>query len=215
MKKQNPSIVIADDHPLLLKGMFEELTNNGYNVMGKANNGSDALQLILNLQPDIAFLDIDMPLLTGLQVVKMAKEKGVITKFIILSFHKEEEYISQSKTLQIDGYMLKENTFEELEYCIEVVLEGKQYFSSSFDDKKLESSSHLLKKLKNLSASEITILKLVAKSHSNQEISNTLAVSERTIEKHRSNIIKKLDLIKENNSLTNWALSNKDIILNF
>lgn len=213
MREFNPTIIIADDHPLLLKGIYNELTDNGYNVIGQANNGSDALQLILNNQPDIAFLDIDMPLLTGLEVVKMAKEKEVNTKFIILSFHKDEGYITQSKTLQIDGYLLKENSFEELEKCIKMIMEGKQYFSSSFNDDTLNNSSFFRKKIKNLSSSEITILKLVAKAQSNQEISKTLFVSERTIEKHRSNIIKKLDLAKENNSLTNWALINKETIL--
>lgn len=213
MKEINPTIIIADDHPLLLKGIYNELTHNGYNVIGQANNGSEALQLILNNNPDVAFLDIDMPLLTGLEVVKMAKEKEVKTKFIILSFHKDEGYITQSKTLQIDGYLLKENTFEELEKCIKAVLNDKQYFSSSFNDNLMDNSSVLRKKIKNLSSSEITILKLIAKAQSNIEISTTLFVSERTIEKHRSNIIKKLDLEKKNNSLTNWALLNKETIL--
>ena len=206
MKYLQPTIVIADDHPLLLKGMFDELTFNGYNVIGKATNGSEALQLILDKTPDIAFLDIDMPFLSGLEVIKRAKDKNVKTKFIVLSFHKDQEYVTQSKTLQIDGYMLKENSFEELERCIKAVMAGNQYFSSSF-------VNQFIKRLKNLSASEIIILKLVAKAQSNQEISKILFVSERTIEKHRSNIIKKLDLAKENNSLTNWALTNKETIL--
>lgn len=213
MKYLQPTIVIADDHPLLLKGMFDELTFNGYNVIGKATNGSEALQLILDKTPDIAFLDIDMPFLSGLEVIKRAKDKNVKTKFIVLSFHKDQEYVTQSKTLQIDGYMLKENSFEELERCIKAVIAGNQYFSSSFENQFIEGASQLIKRLKNLSASEIIILKLVAKAQSNQEISKILFVSERTIEKHRSNIIKKLDLAKENNSLTNWALTNKETIL--
>ena len=106
-----------------------------------------------------------------------------------------------------------ENSFEELERCIKAVIAGNQYFSSSFENQFIEGASQLIKRLKNLSASEIIILKLVAKAQSNQEISKILFVSERTIEKHRSNIIKKLDLAKENNSLTNWALTNKETIL--
>ena len=77
------SIVIADDHPMLLSGLHEELTRNGYNVVGQANNGNKALSLILQLEPDIALLDIDMPMMTGLEVIKAAKEKNTETKFII------------------------------------------------------------------------------------------------------------------------------------
>ncbi|MGC4039382.1 MAG: response regulator transcription factor [Flavobacterium sp.] len=213
MNPKKATLIIADDHPLLLKGMYDEFMQNGYNIIGQATNGPDALQLILDHQPDIAFLDIDMPVLTGLEVVKMAKNKDSKTKFIILSFHKHEGYITQSKTLQIDGYLLKENSFEELERSIEVVMSGKQYFSSSFNNLMIENGLSFKNKIKVLSPSEITILKLIAKLQSNQEISKTLFVSERTIEKHRSNIIKKLDLPKGNNSLTNWVLTNKEIIL--
>ena len=132
MTPKSASLIVADDHPMLLKGLYEELSGNGYNVIGRATNGMEALELILKQQPAVALLDIDMPLLTGFEVIKMAKDKGVSTKFIVLSFHKETEYIAQAKALQINGYLLKEDSFFDIERCLNAVLSGQQYFSSSF-----------------------------------------------------------------------------------
>ncbi|WP_353780236.1 response regulator [Winogradskyella sp. 3972H.M.0a.05] len=213
MVKKDITIITADDHPMLLKGLNDELITNGYNILGQANNGIQALELILKLQPKIALLDIDMPILTGFEVIKMAREKGSKTKFIILSFHKESYYIVQAKTFQIDGYLLKEDTFFEIERCINEVLKGNVYFSKSIEDQPLNMASEELKRLSLLTLSEIKILKFIAKEVSNQEIAETLSLSIRTIEKHRSNIIEKLGLKKENNTLTNWALVNRTIIL--
>lgn len=212
LDKKNISIIIADDHPMVLKGLFDELIANNYNVIGQAGNGMQALELILTHQPAIAMLDIDMPILTGFDVIKMAKEKEVDTKFIILSFHKENEYISQAKALQINGYLLKEDSFAEIERCIENVMNGKTCFSSSFESETLQTVSEELKKIKNLTSSEKTILKLVAKNMSNQEIAEALFISPRTVEKHRSNILAKLEIGNANNALSSWALMNKNTI---
>ena len=206
------TIVIADDHPMLLSGLNEELTRNGYNVIGQANNGAKALDLILKLQPDIALLDIDMPLMTGLEVIKSAKEKNSETKFVILSFHREPEYVVQAKALQIDGYLLKEDSFVEIDSCMETVLNGREYFSNSFDTASLDSASEEMTKLKTLTPSEVTILKLIASQKNTVEIAEELFVSTRTVEKHRSNIINKLLLEKGTNTLTNWALLNRVLI---
>jgi DNA-binding NarL/FixJ family response regulator len=213
MYKKDVSVVIADDHPMLLKGLLDELSLNDYNVVGTAANGMEALEQILRMTPVLALLDIDMPLLTGFEVVKMAREKGSDTKFIMLSFHKETEYISQAKALQIDGYMLKEDSFSEIEKCMSSVLKNESYFSSSFETKVLENASDEIKKLKQLTPSEITILKLIAQQSSNIEIAKNLSVSIRTVEKHRSNIIAKLNLGNAANSLSSWAVTNKNIII--
>ncbi|MBT0606918.1 response regulator [Aequorivita echinoideorum] len=210
--KNSITLIIADDHPLLLKGLYEEFTRNNYNVLGQGKNGTEALQLILAHEPDIAFLDIDMPYLTGFEVIKTAKEKGVKTKFIVLSFHKEQEYISQAKALQINGYLLKEDSFFEIERCMENVLKGEYCFSRSFEADLLKSASDDIKNLQLLTPSESTILKMVSQNKSSHEIAEALFISIRTVEKHRSNIINKLKLDPNNNTLTSWALSNKAVI---
>ena len=211
--KNTISIVIADDHPMLLKGLGDELTKNNYTVLGKAINGIQALEMVLQHQPDIALLDIDMPMLNGFDVVKMAREKGAKTKFVMLSFHKESDYVAQAKSLQIDGYMLKEDSFEHIEDCITRVLDGEVCFSSSFNELAIKNADNELGKLNQLTASELTILKKIAHQISTLSIADELGVSSRTIEKHRSNIIEKLLLKNTTNSLTNWAISNKAIIL--
>lgn len=213
MYKKDIHIVIADDHPMLLKGLYEELINNSYKVVGQAKNGNQALSLILLHKPDIALLDIDMPDLSGFEVIKAAKKKGSNTKFIILSFHKEKDYITKAKSLQINGYLLKEDSFFEIEQCIKEVLDNKQYFSRSFNKSNLINASLEIQKLQLLTPSEITILKLIAQQNSTSQIAETLYVSSRTVEKHRSNIILKLELESGPNSLSHWALINKLIIL--
>ena len=207
------TIVIADDHPMILKGLFEELTSNGYNVVGQGTNGIEALDLILKLSPTLVILDIDMPFLRGLEVVKTAKEKNSKTKFIIQSFHKEADYLLQAKALQVKGYLLKEDSFDEIERCIKAVLKNESYFSASFENYFLQNTNKELNQLKLLTSSEITILKQIAQQTSTKMIADDIGVSYRTIEKHRSNIINKLNLKNESNSLTSWAILNRNTIL--
>ena len=212
IEKKNISIVIADDHPMILKGIYDELTANSYNVVGQAINGMQALELILTKKPTIALLDIDMPVLTGFEVIKMAKEKEVETKFIVLSFHKEKDYISQAKALQINGYLLKEDSFYDIERCIQNVLNGEICFSKSFESSSLLSVSEELKKIKRLTSSEKTILKMIAQQMLTNEIAETLFISPRTVEKHRSNILAKLEIGNSSNALSNWSLIHKNTI---
>lgn len=214
MIKKSTSIVIADDHPMLLKGLFEELTENGYNVIGKAENGLTALEFVLKLKPTLAILDLDMPLLSGFEVIKIAKDKKVATEFIIQTYHKEASYISQAKTLQIKGYLLKEDSFLEIEKCMKAVINNCEYFSSSIQHTSIEKVSHELQKLRLLSASEIVILKQISNQVSTNDIAEILCVSVRTIEKHRSNIIAKLELKTKVNSLSNWSFINEKTIKN-
>lgn len=212
IEKKNISIVIADDHPMILKGLHDELVAYEYNVVGQAVNGMQALELILTKQPTLALLDIDMPLLTGFEVIKMAKEKQIDTKFIVLSFHKERDYISQAKALQINGYLLKEDSFTEIEDCIQCVLNNEVYFSRAFEPASLESVSEDLRRIKHLTSSEKTVLKLVSQQMSSILIAEALFISTRTVEKHRSNIITKLELENTNNALTNWAYIHRNVI---
>lgn len=210
---KKPTIVIADDHPMLLKGLGDELLANGYTVLGQAENGMQALQHIIEHQPDVALLDIDMPDLTGFEVIKMAKVKAEKTKFVVLSFHKESEYVAQARTLNIDGYLLKEDCFNDIELCIQSVVNDKVFFSKSFQDEALLDADATLKKLNLLTPSERHVIKMVANSLSTQDIADELNISPRTIEKHRSNIIDKLNLDKISNTLAHWAIANKNLIL--
>ncbi|PWH85156.1 response regulator transcription factor [Brumimicrobium oceani] len=207
-----PRIVIADDHPLLLEGLYNHLIKLGYTNLSKAVDGSEALRLIQEEQADIAILDIEMPFMDGLSVAKHCQEQDSTTKFIILSYHKEPEFIVQAKSLNIAGYILKEDVLSEIANCIRTIIDGEQYYSKVFkilEEGKVKTSLNLLE---NLSPSELKILKLIAQSYSTRDISKQLFISERTVEKHRSNIIIKLNLKGKTNSLFAWAIKNKGVI---
>lgn len=211
--KKSPTILVADDHPLLLKGLVEELETKAYQVIGQAKNGSNALSMIIENEPDIAILDVEMPLLSGIEVIQKVKENQEVTKFIILTSHKENGIIIQAKNLHISGYLLKDEPFEELENCIQAVIRGEMYFSKTFSEVLEEKVNPQLKKIKYLTPSERTILRMIAQDNSSKKIAQKLSISIRTVEKHRSNIINKLDLSFSEDSLSSWVKDNKELIL--
>ncbi|GAB5400966.1 MAG: response regulator transcription factor [Aureisphaera sp.] len=211
-KKEDISIVLADDHPLLLKGLYEELTEHNYNVIGQASDGVKAIELILTHKPKLALLDIEMPMLNAFEIFKIVQGKRSDTKFILLSYHKEKEIVQRAKALKIPAYLLKEDSFFTIEACIKAVMENKTFYSPSLSSELLDHSEHGLKLLNRLTASEFSILKRISQNQSSKAIAAEIGVSVRTIDKHRANIINKLGLAKGTNSLSIWAVMNKDII---
>tara|TARA_R110000772_G_scaffold234734_1_gene346329 strand:+ start:149 stop:793 length:645 start_codon:yes stop_codon:yes gene_type:complete len=205
-------ILIADDHPMLLKGLSDELKSFNYTVLEGASNGAHALDLIIELQPDIALLDIEMPLLSGFEVIKKCKEKNCKTKFILLTSHKEKAFVLRAKKLEIHGYLLKDEPFSEINKCIQAVAKGEYYFSNIFENVFTTEISPQLEKIKFLSPSERTIVRLVAQEKSSKEIADLLSISFRTVQKHRTNIISKLDLPASTDALSVWTQENKEII---
>lgn len=208
-------ILIADDHPILLKGLEDQLIAYNYKIVGKASNGADALNQIIQKEPDVAILDIEMPLLSGFEVIKKSKEKNVKTKFIILTSYKEKRFILKAKELNIFGYLLKDENASQLDICIQKVLKEEPYFSKTFNLVFEEEISPEIEKIKFLSPSERTIIRLIAQEKSSKEIAEILTISSRTVEKHRANIIKKLALSKTSDTLSSWVLENKELILTF
>ena len=206
---KSKSIVIADDHPLLLKGLTDFLVEKGYNFVGGGTNGREAFNLINKLRPDIAILDIQMPYMSGIEIAKKCNSIGMDTKIVLITFHKEKELYEQAKDLNIFGYILKEFALEEIENCIHTVSQGIPYFSPKIKDL-LGSNSLEDDSLSVLTPSEKKILKLIAKDKTNKEIASLLFISYRTVEKHRSNIITKLKLEQKTNSLLIWAKEHQD-----
>ena len=207
------TLVVADDHPLLLSGLVGQLKDYNYTILATAENGAKALNRIMELKPEIAILDEEMPMLTGFEVIQKCKEQQVETKFIILTSHKEKAFIYKAKKLNISGYIIKDEPFSEIHNCIQSVSKGTPYFSSNFNSVLENEVMPQLQKMKLLSPSERTIVRLVGQGKSSKEISELLSLSPRTIEKHRSNIIAKLNLIAEKDILTIWAKENLDFIL--
>lgn len=210
MKSQ--TIITADDHPLLLKGLNDFLQEKKYNIIASGINGKEAYNLIVKLKPDIAILDIQMPYMTGLEVAKECKKNKIPTKIILITFHKEKVLFQKASELNIFGYILKEFAIEEIETCIKSVTEGVPYFSPRIKDL-LGINPYKESYLDNLTPSEKKILKLIAKDQTNKDIASLLFISHRTVEKHRSNIIQKLKLEHKTNSLLIWAKDNVDKLL--
>jgi DNA-binding NarL/FixJ family response regulator len=207
------SIVVADDHPLMLRGLTDFLKSKGYNIIGSAEDGNAAYNLIVKLKPEIAILDIRMPYKTGLEIAEACKKNNISTKVILITFDKEEELYDQAKAFNVFGYILKEFAVEEIENCISNVVNGKPYFSQEIAS--YLNASNLNKKpeaLKCLTKSELKIVKLISENKTSQDIADELSISVRTVDKHRSNIVHKLDLENKPTSLAYWATINKDFL---
>ncbi len=206
----NTRIVIADDHPLMLHGLTDFLKSNGHNVIGSANDGREAYNLIVKLKPEIAILDIRMPYLTGIEIANECKKNNISTKIILITFDKEEALYDKAQELNIYGYILKEFAVDEIEACLESVKENIPYFSNEIVQF-LDSSTSTTKEnlLAPLTKSEQRIVKLISQNNSSSEIAALLNISIRTVDKHRENIVTKLELDRRPNSLSIWANVNK------
>lgn len=207
------TIVVADDHPLLLSGLIDELEKVHFEVVGQAKNGLEALKLIKEMNPDIALLDIKMPLLNGFEIIKKCSELNLKTKYIFLTSYSEKGFIIKSKKLNLSGYLLKDEPFSELYKCIKKVLKGETYFSSTFQDIVENKINSEIKKIKFLSPSERTIIRLVSQEKTSKEIGEILSISPRTVKKHRENISHKLSLTEIQIDLADWAIEYRELLV--
>jgi DNA-binding NarL/FixJ family response regulator len=208
----NSTIFIADDHPLLIKGLKDLLLEKKMNVIGEATDGQTALNFIMRNQPDIAILDVEMPKLTGIEIAKECKKNNLPTKIIIITLHKEINLYLTSKKLNIYGYLLKEFALEEIETCINSVNQGIPYFSKQVK-KHIGFTNEDDSILKDFSLTERRILKLISQYKTNKEIGHLLFISSRTVEKYRSKIIIKLNIKQQTNALVKWVQQNKHLFI--
>lgn len=196
------TLVIADDHPILLTGTQAFLESKKFTVLATAMDGNDAYNEIIKHNPQIAILDFDMPKLNGLEIATQCWQKDIESKIIILTLFKEEAILQEvGKTIQ--GYILKEDALHEIEECIAEVLKGNTFIS-----KNIEAGIHFStspEEFKKLSVAESKILRYLAKNLSSSQIAEELFISKRTVEKHRSNIIKKLEIPPTQNGLLLWV----------
>ncbi|WP_445956576.1 response regulator [Yeosuana sp.] len=205
----NTTIVVADDHPFMLKGLSDFLISKGFNVVGCAEDGKSAYNLIVKYKPDIAVLDIRMPILSGLDIAEQCKKNNIDTKIILITFDTDEDLYEKALKLDVYGYILKDFAIEEIETCIANALKDKPYFSDEIIShlKKIPTNNHVLD---TLTKTERKIISLIAENKTSQEIASDLSVSIKTIHKHRSHIISKLKLNSGPTSLLVWANLNKN-----
>jgi len=210
---RNTTLVMADDHPIVLQGLVSVVENLDYNVLAKFKDGIACLNYILTHQPHIAILDINMPSLSGIEIVEKAKKEGVETKFVLLTLHKEESVYNQAMEAGANGYLLKENALEELQMCLREVMKGKQYFSQGLLDSLINKGKVDTHILSRFTKTEQKIIKLIAQNKKSKEIAKILFLSKKTIDNQRNNINNKLGLNVSNLKLADWVKENLVAIL--
>ena len=204
-------IIIADDHHIFRKGILSIASEDStVEVTGEASNGEEALRLVRELKPDIAILDIDMPVMSGLDAARRIKEEGLTTKVVILTIHKDKEYFDEALELDIKAYVLKESIANDLIDCIKQVAAGEYYISSVISGYLVEKNKHVNNKtdFDKLTSTELQILKLISQNKTSVQIAEELFRSVRTIENHRNNICNKLGL-KGPHALLLYSMENK------
>ena len=202
-------IVLADDHILLrntLRKSIEAFPD--LEVIGEASNGIELLQLLTDISPDLIILDISMPELEGIEVTEVIKRDFPGIKILILTMHKSKDYLRASLAAGVDGFLLKENAYDDLIKAIRNIQQGRRYISNLVLDKVKEiilQRSDWGKETGVLTTREMVILKLMAEGKSSREIAERLFISVPTVNRHRFNIKHKLEL-KSNADLIKYAI---------
>jgi DNA-binding NarL/FixJ family response regulator len=198
---QKVRIVIAEDHTILREGLRSLLSSDpNFEIVGEAEDGREAIKCVEKFRPDLILTDLSMPRMNGMEAIKEIKRQSPKTKVLVLTIHKAEEYILATFRAGANGYLLKDSTHAELVMAVKKVLSGKQYISPEISEKVIEGYLEGKKTLKSqtswetLTQREREILKLIAEGYKNKEIAEDLCISVKTVEKHRANLMEKLDL---------------------
>lgn len=203
-------ILIADDHPVVLLGMKTFLEQKGHVIVGACANGIEAYNQILARQPAIALLDISMPGMSGIDILKKLTGPRVYTSIVLLTLQNDLSVFNYAKQLGTKGFLLKEFAMHEIEKCLHEVLEGNTYFSPRLDSSLCSHSGTLpCMEISELTFAEKKILQLIADQRSSKEIAGMLFISEKTVETHRAHIIRKLNIPTGKNALLKWAIENR------
>jgi len=195
-------ILIADDHDLIRSGLRNLLrTYRDLEISGEARNGHEAVNLAKETQPDIIFMDISMPELNGIEACRMINASNPGIKIIALSQYEDDAFVDQIIEAGGTGYMLKNSSKDEFYTAIRLCMNGQRYFSSSISDslfknrkQKRDKDTLLPQNEIHLTRREIELVRLIVTDHSNQDISQILSISLRTVETHRRNLMHKLQI---------------------
>lgn len=207
-------ILFADDHAIVRDGLRLLFKSDPqFNIVGEAANGAEALDLVAKYKPDVAVLDISMPKLNGIEATKIIKDKYPDTRVLILTIHENEEYIQQMILSGADGYVVKNAEKKEIFDGVRAVANNETFFSPSVSKVLLEGLIKRTRKndgfesevYNNLTKREVEILRLIAEGLTSKEISKNLFISISTVNSHRTNMMKKLN-IHDTASLVRFAI---------
>jgi DNA-binding NarL/FixJ family response regulator len=208
-------IVIADDHPVFRHGLCQLIeTEQGLTVLGEASDGQVALRMIQELRPDVAVLDVNMPHLKGFDVAREVQRQQLSVGIIFLTMHDDESMFNEALNLGAKGYLLKDSASSDIVSSIRTVAAGQHYISPVISNFLMNRAARRAAfgeqtpSLKDLTPTELRILKLIAQHESSKAIAEQLFISYRTVENHRYSICQKLGL-HGNNALVRFALEHR------
>jgi two-component system response regulator NreC len=194
-------ILLGDDHTLLRHGLRKILEDKtDWEVVAEAGNGRDAVDAAVTLKPDVAILDVGMPLLNGIDATRQIVRKTPECKILILSMHSDENYITRALQAGAKGYLLKDSADKDLIRGVSAVAAGKTFFSQVIAQSMLDdyirrvAASSIVDPYDSLSEREREVFQLLAEGHSNKDVAMMLSISPATVETHRAHISQKLDI---------------------
>jgi DNA-binding NarL/FixJ family response regulator len=213
--KNEIRIVIADDHPIFRSGLRTEIVKvPGLKIVAEAEDGESALERIQTFRPEIAILDVEMPNRNGFEVMRAIQEKKLPVAVIFLTMHKGERFFTAALDKGAKGYVLKDGAVNEIVAAIKAVAAGENFISPSLSTILIKQRHRAISlaeqtpALRHLTAAERRVLCLIAANKTSKEIADELFVAESTVNKHRENICRKLDL-HGSHALLNFALEHK------
>lgn len=201
-------ILLADDHQIVRQGLKALLEQEGFNVIAEASNGQEAVTKTRELEPDVAVLDVSMPIMNGLLAAEeIRRSLGTKVRVVLLTVHTESQYVLQALRAGVRGYVLKSKAAENLIQAITDVSNGLTYLSSGVSEAVVEAylTKHESGPVENLTSRELQVLQLVAEGKTTKEIASLLGISFKTAESHRTRIMEKLD-IHETAGLVRYAI---------
>jgi len=201
-------ILLADDHALIRQGLRALLEKQGFQVVCEASDGQETLRSVEQTQPDVAIVDISMPILNGVDAARQLKKSSPKTKVILLTQHDEDQYVTESLRAGVTGYVLKSQAGSDLVHAIQEVCRGSVYLSPKISRAVVDAYlSKTYVAADPLSGRERQVLQLVGEGKSTKDIATHLGISVKTAESHRARLMKKLD-IHETASLVRYAIRN-------
>ena len=199
-------VLLADDHALIRQGLKVLLEKQGFQIVFEASDGQETIRSVEKTQPDVAIIDISMPILNGVDAARELKKSSPKTKIILLTQHDEDQYVTESLRAGVRGYVLKSQAADDLVHAIQEVCRGSVYLSPNISRAVVDAYlSKTYVSADSLSGRERQVLQLVAEGKSTKDIGVHLGISAKTAESHRARLMKKLD-IHETASLVRYAI---------